>query len=255
MIKQKLLPIFAFLAPILLVVASEPLLKEDFQSYSAGEALPAVAGKAPGNWYFQPLKGGGGEAMVEKADSGENFLAVREGISGSSMGSWLLYRLLEQSPATGEPVSLEVRFRMKADSAPSDWIFGPIDLEFPKIPGNTNFLSIFRVRNNPTSGQLEFRYWRSDLKAGEGGYTAIPVILDSEVWYQLKAVLQPADSTMSLRLSQPDGTPVLEESGIPLKSPVGEVGGMAFKNRVADLNPAEFDLAEVVLASGASLED
>jgi len=255
MIKQKILPILASFAPILSVVAAEPLLKEDFQSYSAGEALPAVVGNAPGNWYFQPLKGGGGAAMIEKADSGESFLAVREGTSESSLGSWLLYRLLEQPPKSGEPFSLEVRFRMKADSAPSDWIFGPIDLEFPKIPGNTNFLSIFRVRNNPTSGQLEFRYWRPDLKAGEGGYTATPVILDSGVWYRLKAALQPAESTMSLRLSQPDGTPVFEESGISLKSPVGEIGGVAFKNRVSDLNTAEFDLAEVILKVGNAISE
>jgi hypothetical protein len=254
MIKQKILPILASFAPILSVVAAEPLLKEDFQSYSAGEALPAVVGNSPGTWFFQPVRGGSGGVTIEKTDSGENFLAVREGISGSGMGSWLLYRLLEQSPATGEPVSLEVRFRMKADSAPSDWIFGPIDLEFPRIPGNNNFLSTFRVRNNPTSGQVEFRYWRPDLKAGEGGYSAA-VNLESGVWYRLTAVIQPAESTMSLRLSQPDGTPVLEESGISLKSPVGEIGGVAFKNRVSDLNTAEFDLAEVTLKVGNAISE
>jgi len=255
MIKPKVLVVLASIVPLLPVHAGDSLLEENFQSLSVGEALSAVAGKAPGNWYFQPLQGGGGEAVVEKAESGEHFLAVREGNSGGNPGSWCLYRLIESAPASGGPFTFEVRFRIKADSVPSDWVCGPIDFDFSKIPGNSNLLSVFRVLNNPSSGQLEFRYWRSDLKAGEGGYSAPAVKLESGAWYRLTAALQPADSTMSLRLSQSDGTPVLEESGIPLRSPVGGLAGVVFKNRVADLNSAEFDVAEVVLKAGNALSE
>lgn len=235
-------------------VAADALLKEDFQSFSAGETVPVAAGPSPGTWFFQPLRGDR-EATFEKSDSGERFLSVRQGMEGTGRGSWHLYRMLDKTPASGEPFALEVKFRFNSADLPFDWIFGPTDQDFRKVPGNANLLTIFRVQNSTSAGRVNFRYWRPDLKGGEGAYTSrVPgSALEPGVWYRLRAVIRPKDSVMSLQLAAADGSVLLDEPEVPLQLSAGEVAGVAFKNRTAELNSADFDLAEVSMESGPSL--
>lgn len=253
--KRQILPILAAFVPLLSSLSAGPLLKEDFKSFSPGDSMPPAGGKIPGTWHFSPNRQGSTEAIIKKLDSGEQVVAVSESLTDGVRGTWYLYRLLETPPAVAEMVALGVRFRVNTASIPFDWVFGAIDQEFRSVPGNTNMIGLFRVRNNHSSGQIEFRYWRPDLKEGEGAYAASGTSLVPGIWYRLRVLIKPAEAVMSVRLVDGEGGVLIEERGIPLKSPVGQVAGVAFKNRVADLNAVDFSLAEVVMESGTSLPE
>lgn len=251
--KRQILPILAAFVPLFSSVATgAPLLQEKFQSFVAGDSLPIATGTTPGTWLFQPLKGGSGTATIEKPEGGEAFLKVREASGEGLRGSWHLYRILEPLPPAGQKVTLDVRFRVNNPSLAYDWIFGPIDRDFRALPSNTNCVAIFRVRNNQTTGRIEMSYWSPDLKGGEGAYSTPFATLTPGQWVKFQAVIDPAKSEMSLRLTGADGTVMAERGGIPLKSPVAPMAGVVFKNRQADLNAVDFDLAEVVMESSSA---